>query len=130
MPKGLIVMKYDDRSGIDRKASFPQEELDINSRTLMNIFSLHEFSKQAGIASLTVGDINIVTYYTGVDLDYFIILILNVLENPEDYEEDLQEISQTILENLDDDKYIKMIPSFYKQIAEHTKKKKRTNFKI
>ena len=125
MPKGLIVMKYNERSGIDIKASFPQEELDISNRTLMNIFSLHEFSKQAGIVSLAVGDINIVTYYTGVDLDYFIILILNVLENPDDYEEDLQEISQTILKNLEKDKYIKMLPSLYKQISEYSKKKEK-----
>ena len=125
MPKGLIVMKYNERSGIDIKASFPQEELDISNRTLMNIFSLHEFSKQAGIVSLAVGDINIVTYYTGVDLDYFIILILNVLENPDDYEEDLQDISQTILKNLEEDKYIKMLPSLYKQISEYSKKKEK-----
>jgi len=123
VPKGLIVMKYNERSGIDIKASFPQEELDISNRTLMNIFSLHEFSKQAGIVSLAVGDINIVTYYTGVDLDYFVILILNVLENPDDYEEDLQEISQTIIKNLEEDKYIKMLPSLYKQISKHSKEK-------
>ncbi len=125
MPKGLIVMKYNDRSGIDIKASFPQEELDINSGTLMNIFSLHEFSKQAGIASLTVGDINISTYYTGVDMDYFIILLLNVLENPEDYEEGLQEISQMILKNLEEDRYINMLPYLFKQISEHPKKKEK-----
>jgi len=123
VPKGLIVMKYNERSGIDIKASFPQEELDISNRTLMNIFSLHEFSKQAGIVSLAVGDINIVTYYTGVDLDYFVILILNVLENPDDYEEDLQEMSQTIIKNLEEDKYIKMLPSLYKQISKHSKEK-------
>lgn len=125
MPKGLIVMKYNDRSGIDIKASFPQEELDIKSGTLMNIFSLHEFSKQAGIASLTVGDINISTYYTGVDMDYFIILLLNVLENLEDYEEGLQEISQMILKNLEEDRYINMLPSLFKQISEHPKKKEK-----
>ncbi|MFX1571381.1 MAG: hypothetical protein ACFFB0_01420 [Promethearchaeota archaeon] len=122
MPKGLIVMKYNERSGADIKASFPQEELDISSRTLMNIFSLHEFSEEAGIVSFTVGDINIITYYTGVDLDYFIILILNILENPDDYEEVLQEISQTILKNLEKDKYIKMLPSLYKQITKHSNK--------
>lgn len=50
----------------------------------MNIFSLHEFSKQDGVASLTVGDVNIATYYTGEDIDYYVVLILKMLENPED----------------------------------------------
>ena len=123
MPKSLIVMKYNDRSGIDIKANFPQEKLDITNGTLMNLFSLHEFSKQAGISSITVGDINISTYYTGVDMDYFIILVLNMLENPEDYEEGLKKVSQIILENLDEDKYIDMLPSLFEQILEYPKKK-------
>ncbi len=124
MPEGLIVMKYDDRSGINIKANYPKEKLNITNGTLMNIFSLHEFSKHAGIASLTVGEINISTYYTGEDMDYFIILILNVFENPEDYEEALKEISQIILENLKEDKYIDLLPSLFEQISEYPKKKK------
>lgn len=66
MPEGLIVLKFDNRSGISIKAKFPEEDLKITDGTIMNIFSLHEFSKQPGTVSLTVGDINIVTYYTQV----------------------------------------------------------------
>lgn len=124
MPEGLIVMKYNDRSGINIKVNHPKEKLNITNGTLINIFSLHEFSKQAGIASLTVGDINISTYYTGEDMDYFIILILNELENPEDYEEPLKEISQIILENLKEDKFIDMLPSLFEKILEYDKKNK------
>ncbi len=50
----------------------------------MNIFSLHEFNKQDGVVSLVVGDVNIVAYYAGEDMDYYVVLILNLLENPED----------------------------------------------
>jgi len=83
----------------------------------MNIFSLHEFSKQDGVASLTVGDVNIATYYTGEDIDYYVVLILKMLENPEDYEEGLKKISQIILENLKEEKYIDMLPSLFTQIS-------------
>ncbi|MBY8984354.1 MAG: hypothetical protein KGD65_04745 [Candidatus Lokiarchaeota archaeon] len=117
MPKGLIIMRYDNKSGISIKAKYPGEGLDVSDGTLMNIFSLHEFSKQDGIVSLTVGEINIATYYTGEDLDYYVVLILKLLENPEDYEERLKEISQIILENLEEEKYIDMLPSLFTQVS-------------
>ena len=110
-------MRYDNKSGISIEATYPNEELGITDRTLMNIFSLHEFSKQDGIASLTVGEINITTYYTGEDKDYFVVLILGLLENPDDYEQGLKEISQIILENLEEEKYIDMLPSLFTQIS-------------
>ena len=42
-------MRYDNKSGISIKAKYPGEGLDVSDGTLMNIFSLHEFSKQDGI---------------------------------------------------------------------------------
>jgi len=110
-------MKYDDKSGISIKAEYPDEGLNVPNGTLMNIFSLHEFSKQDGVASLTVGDVNLATYYTGEDIDYYVVLILKMLENPEDYEEGLKKISQIILENLKEEKYIDMLPSLFTQIS-------------
>ncbi len=110
-------MRYDNKRGISIEAKYPNEELKVTDGTLMNIFSLHEFSKQDGIASLTVGDVNITTYYTGEDMDYYVVLILKMLENPEDYEEGLKKISQIILENLKEEKYIDMLPSLFTQIS-------------
>lgn len=83
----------------------------------MKILSLHEFSKQNGVVSLTVGDVNIVRYYTGEDMDYYVVLILKMLENPENYEEELKKISQIILENLEEEKYIDILPSLFTQIS-------------
>lgn len=123
MPDGLIVMKYDDRSGIDVKVKYPEEEVKITNKTLMHIFNLHEFSKEPGIASLTIGEINFVTYYSGEKTDYFFILMLNILENPENYETVLTEISHVILKNLDNNKYLAIIPSLYNNILEHSKKR-------
>ena len=119
----LIVMRYDDWSGIDIKASFPEGKLQTSERTLMHIFNLHEFSNEPGIASLTIEKTNFVTYYSGSQTDYFFILILNILENPEDYEEILEEVSKTILKNLKKNKYYEMLPSLYNQIIEYPKKK-------
>ncbi len=124
MPDGLIVMKYDERSGIDIKATYPKGKVKTSDRTLMHIFNLHEFSNEPGIASLTIEKTNFVTYYSGSETDYFFILILNILENPEDYEEILKEVSQNILENLEKNKFVKMLPLLFKRILNYPKNKK------
>ena len=110
-------MKYNNKSGIAIKANYPEESMTLQESTLMHIFNIHEFSKQAGIASLTIENLNIVTYYSGSDTDYFIVLKLDSLEDPDDYEEALNEISQIILKNLDDDNYIDMLPTLFKQVS-------------
>ena len=93
-------MRYDNKSGISVIAKYPNEEVNITEGTLMNIFSLHEFSQDDGITSMSVGEVNVVTYYSGEEIDYYVVLILKMLEDPEDYEEGLQKISQIILDNL------------------------------
>jgi hypothetical protein len=123
MPDGLIVMKYDDRSGIDIKAKYPKGKMKASDKTLMHIFTLHEFIKEPGIASLTIDNINFITYYSGSGTDYFFILMLNILENPEEYEEILEKISQIILNNLEKKKYLKMLPSLFKQITDYPKRR-------
>jgi len=123
MPDGLIVMKYDDRSGIDIKAKYPKGKMKASDKTLMHIFTLHEFIKEPGIASLTIDNINFITYYSGSGTDYFFILMLNILENSEEYEEILEKISQIILNNLEKKKYLKMLPSLFKQITDYPKRR-------
>jgi len=117
-------MKYDERSGMEIKAKYPEKKFKITDKTLMQILNLHEFSKQAGIVSLTLDNINFVTYYSGADTDYFFILMLNMLENPEDYEEILEEVSQIILKNLEKKKYLKLLPSLFHKIIDYPKASK------
>jgi hypothetical protein len=111
-------MKYDERSGMEIKAKYPEEKIEISNKTLMHILNLHEFSEEAGIVSLTLDDTNFVTYYTGAHTDYFFILMLNMLENPEDYEDILEEVSLTIIENLENNKYIEILPDLFKKIRQ------------
>ncbi|MHA1987744.1 MAG: hypothetical protein ACW98D_14000 [Promethearchaeota archaeon] len=117
MPKGLLIMGYNNKSGISIKAKYHNEKLNITDGTLMNILSLHEFSKEDGIMSMKVGETNVLTYYSGQDIDYYIVLILDLLEDPEDFEVKLKEISQIILENLGEKKYINKLPSLFNKIS-------------
>ena len=117
MPEGIIVMRYNNKSGVAIQAQYPEEKMKLQENTLMHIFNIHEFSKESGIASMTVDNLNITTYYSGADTDYFIVIKLDSLEDPDDYEENLNNISQIILDNLEDNKYIEMLPSLFKKIS-------------
>ena len=111
-------MKYDNKSGVSIQAKYSNKNLNVTDGTLMNILSLHEFSEEVGITSMMVGEINILTYYSGEDIDYYVVLILDTLDDPEDYENNLRKISQIILENLEEENYINMLPSLFTQISE------------
>jgi len=41
MPDGLMIMRYNDCSGIDIKFKNPEEKIRITNKTLMRIFNLH-----------------------------------------------------------------------------------------
>ena len=126
MPEGIVVLKWDERASADIMAQYPEnKKLKITNKTIMQIYNMHAFSKEDGIANLTVERVNFSSYYSGADKgNYFIILFLNILENPWDYDACLKEISQIILKNLEDGKYKQKLPSLYKQILEYPDTKK------
>jgi len=120
MPDGLIIMKYNERKGPDIQAQYPEGKLKISNETLMHIFNLHAFT-EPGLASLSVDRVNIATYYSGKETDYFIILVLNLLENPDDFEEKLVEISKEILKDLENKEFINLLPSLFKKVSKSSK---------
>jgi hypothetical protein len=48
---------------------YPEEKVKISDKILMHLLNLHEFSKEPGIASLTLSEINFVTDYSGKKTD-------------------------------------------------------------
>ena len=116
MPVGLVIMKWDDRIGTNILAQYP-EEISINEKTLMQVYSTHEYTGEAGMVSLLVGSLNIASYYTGPEKNYYIILLLNLDEDPDAYEGGLIDISGIILQNLDDDAYLTLIPSLFQRLS-------------
>ena len=116
MPVGLIVMKWDERVGTEILAKYP-EEIAISDKTLMQVYSTHEYSGEAGMVSLLVGSLNIASYYTGAEKGYYILLLLNLDDDPDAYEGGLTDASRIILQNLEDDKYQQMIPSLFQRLS-------------
>ena len=118
MPIGLIFMKWNEITGNEILTKYP-EEVEINQRNLMQIFDTHDFSGEKGLISLMVGSLNIISWYSGPDTNYCITLLLNIDDDPDDYQDGLSEVSQIILQNLEDDIYLDIIPSLYQKIVQY-----------
>ncbi|MBY9007866.1 MAG: hypothetical protein KGD63_14080 [Candidatus Lokiarchaeota archaeon] len=116
MPVGLVIMKWNERVGTELIDQYP-EELNISDKTLMQVYSTHEYSGEAGLISLMVGSLNIASYYTGPDSQYYILLLLNIDEDPDSFEGGLADASRTILQNLEDDAYKEFIPALFRRIS-------------
>lgn len=116
MPVGIVIMKWDERAGSVVEAKYP-EEVNISSKTLMQVYSTHEYSEEAGMISLMVGSLNIASYYTGPEKGYYILLLLNLDDDPDAYEGGLADVARTILQNLEGDKYKDMIPSLFQRLS-------------
>ncbi len=116
MPVGLVVMRWDERVGTEILAKYP-EEITVSDKTLMQVYSTHEYSGESGMISLMVGALNIASYYTGPDKGFYILLLLNLDDDPDAYEGGLVDVAQTILQNLEDDAYIPMIPSLFRRLS-------------
>ncbi len=116
MPIGLVVMRWSDRGGIENVAQYP-EEVTVSDKTLMQVYSTHEYTGESGMISLLVGSLNIASYYTGEDKGYYILLLLNLDDDPDAYEGGLVDISRIILQNLKDEAYLPMVPSLFRRLS-------------
>ena len=88
MPTGMLVMKWDERMGVNILATYP-EETEIQERTLMQVYSQHEFTGEAGLVVLSAGAIHLASYYTGPETSVYVILLLTAEEDGDAYEEGL-----------------------------------------
>ena len=116
MPVGLVIMRWNERVGTEILARYP-EEVNITDKTLMQVYSTHEYSGEAGMVSLMVGSLNIASYYTGQEKGYYILLLLSLDDDPDAYEGGIADASRMILQNLEDDRYLQMIPNIFQRLS-------------
>ncbi|MFW9949874.1 MAG: LamG domain-containing protein, partial [Candidatus Thorarchaeota archaeon] len=115
-PIGLAIMRWNERIGTEIIAKYP-EDINLSDKSLMQIYSTHEYSGDKGIVTLMDGALNLVSYYTGPDQGYYLILLLHLNDDPDAYESGMVDILQTILRNLQDDSYIKLLPSLFQRLS-------------
>ncbi|MFX1426805.1 MAG: hypothetical protein ACFFBE_10165 [Promethearchaeota archaeon] len=115
-PLGLLLMRWDERIGAELLVKYPQD-INVSDKTLMQVYGIHEYSGDKGSITLIMGSLNILSYYTGPDSGYYIVLILQLDDDPDIYDEGMANIAQIILQNLEDDAYLKMVPSLFQRIS-------------
>lgn len=116
MPIGMIIMRWDERVGAEICINYPPD-VQISEKTLMQVYSTHEYSGEAGLVSLTVGPLNVASYYTGPETSYYILLILSLEEDPDAFEDGMADAAHVILSNLEKDAYKNLISSIFQRIS-------------
>jgi len=116
MPVGLIFTRWNELTGNEVLAKYP-EDLEISNNTLIQVYNTHEYTGERGMISLMVGQTNIASYYTGPNTNYCILILLSLGEDPDDFEGALAEISQILLQNLEDENYLELIPSLFQRLS-------------
>ncbi|MHA1270286.1 MAG: SIR2 family protein [Candidatus Helarchaeota archaeon] len=100
MPIGLIIMRWDDRIGLEIISKYPKN-IKIDKKVLMNIYSLHEISGgETGTVSIKTDTYNIISFYSGPNIGYYFNLLLDLNESFEYYEDILSGIVRQLLYNL------------------------------
>ena len=113
IPLGLVVFAWDDRIGAELKAKIP-ENLEFDELNLKQIYSAHFLEEIGGFLSLTIGTLNLSSYYTGPELNHFVSLILNIEEDPDEFEDILTDATRTIIQNLEEDSYVDLLPKIFR----------------
>jgi len=131
VPEGLAVLKWDDELGPVVTSKTPKNlQVGLDPTTSMRVYGIStlgetEESQKPGFTSLAFNDFKLAVYYGGLNMHLqgkpsMIFLILSLDEDPEIYRDALAEIGTQIFLNADRNKYKKMVPKLYNQIARYT----------
>jgi hypothetical protein len=122
MPKGIIIIKWDDELGANLVAKYP-ENLKIPSKTLLNIYTNHRINNvKPGFASLNLADMKVLSFYTGMGKEfilasnYIIAFLLLRDEKPNSYRDLLKKSSAEILAHLNDKQYENQMPKIFQEM--------------
>jgi len=123
MPKGIIIIQWDDEIGANLLAKFP-ENLKISSRTLLNIYTNHRLNNtKPGFATLNLPDMKVLSFFSGmgkefiVASNYIIAFLVLRTEKPLSFKELLKKTSAEILSHLDDKQYENELPKIFKEMC-------------
>ncbi len=120
MPFGILVYRFDEKAGMKIVAKYP-EDIIVDDKTTMQIYTAHAFEGEKGFLTISIADVNIASYFTGLDTNYYIGLLLSIDEDAEAYEDILTDSVRTIMSNLEYRRYMEMLPDIYKKIVTYPK---------
>ncbi|MBD3352684.1 MAG: hypothetical protein GF364_14450 [Candidatus Lokiarchaeota archaeon] len=119
MTNGIVIMHWNERIGAEITGAYPPEaQKRIQIKTLMQLYAQHEYTGESGFVYLTVADLNLVSYYTGPETKYYLVLSLDEDEEGTDFEEGILTITREFMDIADDlDKVKDFLPELFKQVS-------------
>ncbi|MHA1338740.1 MAG: hypothetical protein ACTSRZ_06915 [Promethearchaeota archaeon] len=121
MANGIVIMHWDDRIGAEITATYPEgTDKKIQIKTLMQLYAQHEYTGEAGFVFLTIGDLNLVSYYTGPNTKYYIVLSLDEDEEGTDFQEGILILARQLMEIISDIDLVRdRLPYLFKQVSSY-----------
>ena len=125
--RGLFICRWDDRIGVVLENAFPSSvEAELTDEDRLTIFSTHALSEKAGVMAMRIRRLNILSYYTGLPEgnqtdQYYVALVLDPDENPDQFEERLQEVANMIIPQVGKQGFDEFFAKSYEQITKYQK---------
>lgn len=131
MPKGCVVVRWDDKIGIVLEGKYPN--ISISEDQLLRIFTTHAMGGgEAGFLSMMIEGLNICSYYTGLPEEgrdqFYVALILEEQEEPSVYEEALVESIYEIVQYRKKPEFNSILKSFFDKIPKYLSLTKEQRF--
>jgi hypothetical protein len=120
MPKGIVILHWDDATGPVVGEHFPDERF-YNEGNLVTAFSSAAMAGTTGFQTLRIGNSNIASFYTGMAVrgrpQYMVAIVLRQDENGEKYKEPLGKISGKLIARRTQENYQQLLADSFKWIS-------------
>ncbi|MFX1486318.1 MAG: hypothetical protein ACFFBS_04400 [Promethearchaeota archaeon] len=117
MPIGIILVRWDDRVGTIVEAKYPPD-VRADPDLAMKIYGAHVLGERGpGFLMMKVDNLNIASYYSGVELNYFVALIMAPDEEASIFEEGLTEVAGEIFTRVVKKEGKKALKELYPQLV-------------
>jgi hypothetical protein len=124
MPKGIVILHWDDATGPVVGEHFPEDRF-YNEGNLVTAFSSAAMSGTTGFQTLRIGNSNIASFYTGMAVrgrpQYMVAVVLRQDESGDKYREGLEKISGKLISRRNQENYKQLLADAFKWISIHVR---------
>jgi hypothetical protein len=118
MPIGICLWEWDSRSGAEILGTWPRD-VKLENKTLMQLYSQHLYSAKADIVSMYVGSLNVLSIWTGSIHNYFLTILLQQDEDPENFSDIIADTMYYLVPYIQKDIFKPILPSIYQRFKEY-----------
>jgi len=120
MPQGILLITWSLEDGPVVEAKYPEWLPDL-SKEAIAIYNAHSIGcRRCGVMYLNMPTVKVVSYYTGLQVNKVVSVLLDRSENPNPYMESLEGLLNDYLKNGVDFKY-ELLTKIYKKLEKISK---------